>query len=279
MRIRIQNELWLVNILAILLIVIVTFFPSNVLRIILGLPFLLFFPGYTLIAALFPRKNALDSVENLGLSFGLSVAVVPLMGFLLNYTHWGVRLYPILVSLTIFIVITSLVAWYQRRRLTEDETPAISFNLSLTPWKGSNLLNKVLSVILILAILGFIGTMVNTFAVSRSGERFTEFYVVGLEGKAMDYPNELNVGKMGKAIVGVTNHEKGETSYRVEVRINGVRNNKLEPIVLSDEQQWKEIVSFTPNSAGDNQKIEFLLYKNTDSAAYSRLHLWVNVKE
>lgn len=279
MRIRLQNELWLVNILAILLIVIITFFSSNVLRIILGLPFALFFPGYTLIAALFPRKNALDVIENLALSFGLSVAVVPLIGFLLNYTHWGVRLYPILISLTIFIVITSLVAWYRRRRLPEDERPTISFNLSLTPWKQQNLLNKVLSVILIVAILGFIGTLVNTFAIPRSGERFTEFYVVGLEGKAIDYPSELNVGEMGKAILGVTNHEKEEASYRVEVRINGVKNNKLEPIVLADKQQWEEIVSFTPDSAGDNQKLEFLLYKNTDSVAYSRLHLWVNVKE
>jgi len=279
MRIRLQNELWLVNILAILLILIITFFSSNVLRIILGLPLVLFFPGYTLLAALFPRRNALDSIERIALSFGLSVAVVPLIGFLLNYTPWGVRLYPILISLIIFIIITSVVAWYRRRRLPEDERPTISFNLSLTSWKGQSLVEKVLPVILIVAILGVIGTLVNAFAVPKSGEMFTEFYVVGLEGKAINYPSELNMGETGKVIVGVTNHEKGEASYRVEVRLNGVKNNELEPIVLADEQQWEEIVSFTPDSAADNQKVEFLLYKNKGNVAYTRLHLWVDVKE
>jgi len=110
MRIRLQNELLLINILAILLIIVITFFPSNVLRIILGLPLLLFFPGYTLIVALFPRKNALASIERVALSFGLSIAVVPLIGLILNHTLWGIRLEPILTSITIFIVVTSLIA-------------------------------------------------------------------------------------------------------------------------------------------------------------------------
>ncbi len=117
MRIRLQDELLLINILAILLIIVITFFPSNVLRIILGLPFLLFLPGYTLITVLFPRKRILDGIERVALSFGLSIAVVPLSGFVLNYTPWGIRLYPILISLTIFLIITSVIAWYWRQRL------------------------------------------------------------------------------------------------------------------------------------------------------------------
>ena len=117
MRIRLQNELLLLNILAVLLIIIITFFPSNVLRIILGLPFVLFFPGYTLIAALFPRRTTLDSIERVALSFGLSIAAVPLIGLILNYTPWGIELEPILISITIFIIATSLIAWYRRHKL------------------------------------------------------------------------------------------------------------------------------------------------------------------
>ena len=279
MRIRLQNELLLVNILTILFIIIVTLFPSNVLRIVLGLPFVLCFPGYTLIAALFPRRNPVDSIERVALSFGLSIAVVPLIGLILNYTPWGIRLYPILISLAVFIFLTSIIAWYQRRRLPEVERPTVSFNLSLTPWKGQNFVDKVLSVILIAAIVGVIGTLVYVIATPKTGERFAEFYVIGLEGKATDYPSELNVGEAGKVIVGVTSHEKAEASYRVEVRIDGVKNSEAGPIVLGDEQKWEEIVSFSPDRAEDNQKVEFLLYKNEGSEAYARIHLWVNVKE
>ena len=167
MRIRLQNELLLVNILAILLIIIIAFFTSNVLRIILGLPFVLFLPGYTLIAALFPRRNALGSIERVALSFGLSVAVVPLIGLILNYTPWGIRLYPVFLSLTIFILATSLIAWHRRRRLAQVERFTVSFNLSLPSWRGQSLVGKILSVILIGAILGTTGTLVYVIAAPK----------------------------------------------------------------------------------------------------------------
>nr|QNO53661.1 hypothetical protein DJFKIEJF_00025 [Methanosarcinales archaeon ANME-1 ERB6] len=46
------------------------------IRIILGLPLVLFLPGYSLIATLFPRKDDLDGIERIALSFGLSIAFV-----------------------------------------------------------------------------------------------------------------------------------------------------------------------------------------------------------
>jgi uncharacterized membrane protein len=258
---------------------IITLFPFEVLRIILGVPFLVFFPGYTLIAALFPRRGSIGSVERMTLSFGFSFVVVSLIGVILNYTPWGIRLYPILISLTIFIVTTSAVAWHRQRKLHEVEKFTLSFNLGLPLWRGQGFLDKTLSIILVAAILGTIGTL-GYFVVSpKVGERFTEFYLEGLEDKAMDYPRELNIGGMGKVIVGVTNHEKVEASYRLEVRIDGVKNSEVEQFVLGDEQKWEETVSFTPDSVGDNQKVEFLLYKNKGGEPYRRLHIWVNVKE
>ena len=50
----------------------------------LGLAMVLFLPGYTQIAALFSRKDDLDGIERIALSFGLSIAVVPLIGLGLN---------------------------------------------------------------------------------------------------------------------------------------------------------------------------------------------------
>ncbi|MFC1864773.1 DUF1616 domain-containing protein [Chloroflexota bacterium] len=279
MRIRLQNELLLINILAILLIIIIVFFTSNVLRIILGLPFVLFLPGYTLIAALFPRRNALGSIERVALSFGLSVAVVPLIGLILDYSPWGIRLYPGLLSLAIFILVTSLIAWHRRRRLAQVERFIISFNVSVPSWRGQRFGDKILAVILIVAILGTIGTLGYIIATPKVEEKFTEFYILGLEAKALDYPMELRVGEEGKVIVGIINREQEGVNYWVGVSIDGERDNKTGPLVLEHDEKWEGIVSFTPDRAGDNQKVEFLLYNDEENEPYLELHLWVNVKE
>lgn len=71
MKIKTRNELIPLNVLVLLLIVVIILLPSNSLRIALGLPFLLFFPGYTLVAALFPKRESLEAIERVALSFGL----------------------------------------------------------------------------------------------------------------------------------------------------------------------------------------------------------------
>ena len=84
------------------------------IRILLGLPLVLFLPGYSLIAALFPRKADLDGLERTALSFGLSIAVVPLLGLALNYTPFGIRLSPVLVVLSVFTIVLAAVAYVRR---------------------------------------------------------------------------------------------------------------------------------------------------------------------
>ena len=53
----------------------------------------LFLPGFTLIKTLFPTRE-IDNIERTALSIGMSLALVPLVGLLLNYTPWGIRLTP-----------------------------------------------------------------------------------------------------------------------------------------------------------------------------------------
>jgi len=279
MKMRVRDELLLLNVVTVLLIIVITLFPFSVLRMVLGLPFVLFFPGYTLIAALFPRKNQLDSIERVALSFGLSIAVVSLSGLILNFTPWGIRLYPILISIAVFILATSLIAWYQRHRLAEVERFTVSLNLSLAPWRGQGFVDKSLSVILIVAILGTIGTLGYVMAVPKVGEKFTEFYIIGPEGEAEGYPEELVVGEEAEVIVGIANQEHETVSYRVEVTIDGARHNEVGPIVLHHEDRWEREVGFKLTRLGDNQKVKFLLYKQGQSEVYQSLHLWVNVKK
>ena len=287
MKARRDNDLWLIDIVTILLIVVIAFSPSTIARIILGLPLVLFFTGYTLIAALFPKKGSLGGVERLALSFGLSIAVVPLIGLVLNFTPWGIRLYPILISLTVFILATSGVAWYRRGKLAPEERFRVPFNIRLPSWRGQSTPNKVLSAVLAVVIAGAIGALGYVIATPGVGEKFTEFYILGPEGEAEHYPEELKVGEEGRVIVGIVNHEQEWASYEVEVWIDGAQAKlRIEgedrdeiKVELEHEEGWEREVGFVPQEAGEKQKVEFILYKDGGPYFEEPLYLWVDVEE
>ncbi len=273
---KIRNDLVLLNLFVIFLIIAITFFPSNGIRIVLGLPFLLFFPGYTLIAALFPRKGQMEAIERTALSFGMSIAIVPLIGLALNYTSWGIRLEPVLYAVSAFIIIVSIIAWFRRRRLPEQEQFAIPFQLKLPGW-GKSVSERILSVALVVAILGALGTLGYVVAFPKQGEKFTEFYILDEAGKMADYPQTLAPGATGNVVLGIVNHEYQEVTYRIEIRESGAAIKEVGPVTLPDEQKWEQKVDFTPVSVGDNQKVEFLLFKASEVTPYQSLHLWINV--
>ena len=93
-------------------------YPINYVRYLLGSLFVLFLPGYSFIKALFPTKE-LDNIERTALSIGMSLALVPITGLLLNYTPWGIRVTPItlsLLALTIILTATAVIREYQALR-------------------------------------------------------------------------------------------------------------------------------------------------------------------
>ena len=120
---RIPIDLALVILLTLSCTPFVLVLPLNEtpVRVLLGLLLVLFLPGYSLIAALFPAKDDLDGIERIALSFGLSIAVVPLLGLALNYTPFGIRLVPVLVVLSMFTVSLAVVAGVRRQGLPEGE--------------------------------------------------------------------------------------------------------------------------------------------------------------
>jgi len=205
--------------LSLLLDFLIAFYPDSLLRKALGLTFVLFFPGYVFITALFPEKKELDNLERLALSFGLSIAIVPLIGLGLNYTPWGIRLIPILVSLTLFNIIFAVAAVYRRANAVDPWIPRISIEKlkEELEWEKSSKLDKALTVILIIAIISSIATLGYVITHPKPGEKFTEFYILGPEGKASDYPTELFVGENATVILGIANHEYRNVTYHVEV--------------------------------------------------------------
>ena len=69
----------------------------------------LFLPDYALLQLLFPKPSEMDSLEGFALDIDLSLALVPLIGLVLNYTPWGIRFIPVTASISAFTM-TFLIA-------------------------------------------------------------------------------------------------------------------------------------------------------------------------
>ena len=139
-------------------------------------------------------------------------------------------------------------------------------------------MKKALSSLIILIILAAIVALVWLAVVPEKSDSFTEFYILGLDGKATGYPKTLNVGDAGAVIVGIVNKEHVDVTYQLSVKQGDIVINRTGPITLVNEQKWEQWVSFTPTQVGDHQKIEFLLYKDTAVDPSLSLNLWIDVK-
>jgi uncharacterized membrane protein len=278
----IDNRKILIAIVAITLLSLpVVFFTTGLLRIVLGLLFALFFPGYALLSAIFPGQGSLGGIERIALSFGLSIAVVPFIGLILNYTPWGISLYPIVISVALFIVIASAVAWYRLWALPPKKRFSVAIGINLPRWGKMGGGDRVLYACLGLAVVVAIGTLGYVIAAPQQGERFTEFYILGAEGKAEDYPGQAVVGEPVELTVGIVNHEYQALSYRVDIVIDGVKNKEITTGELAHQEGWERVVSFIPQSSGEGQEVEFWLYRGaeTEPCFEEPLRLYIDVTE
>jgi uncharacterized membrane protein len=285
----------------------IPFLNTSPLRIIFALPVILFIPGYALIAALFPKKSDIDFLERVALSFGLSIAVVPLIGLGLNYTPWGIRLDSIVVSLVLFTAVMLLLAQYRRMGLLPDDRFRVPFQEivaagrnEMFPHGGSGL-DRALSIILVIAILAAIITTVYVIAVPKEGEKFTEFFVLGKDQKAADYPSHIMAGENNTLYIGIGNHEYKNITYTVETYLETMtldeRTNTSSLDAMSRIDRFRVPVSdnqtvilpyrFSAKKTTYN-RIEFLLFNETVpgdqitgmnriNQSYRDLHLWLTV--
>ena len=188
------------------------------IRVFFGLPIVLFIPGYVLVYALFPGKKTdqgIDIIERVALSLGLSLAIVPLIGLGLNYTSWGITLTPIILSLELFIFCLATIAIYRWYQLPSSKRFTISIDIKFP--KHENNIDKALTIILAASIIIAASLLIYVIITPKTGEKFTEFYLLGSKGIADDYPRNLTRNETANVIIGIVNHEYKQMNYTVEL--------------------------------------------------------------
>ena len=140
-------------------------------------------------------------------------------------------------------------------------------------------LNKALSIFLIVAIVATLGFIIYMAATPKKGEKFTEFYILSVEGKAQNYPKQVIWGEPVDILIGVVNHEYQPASYQAKIKVDGIEASEVNIGTLANGEKWEGKISFTPQFAGERQRIDFYLYKNGEDAPYLKepLRLYIDV--
>lgn len=313
-------------VLGVALTVVSVFVPvinETPLRVLVGLVFVLFIPGYALIAALFPESGSgptsgseteqsdptaedggIDGIERVALSFGTSIAIVPLVGLVLNFTPFGIRLVPIVASLSILTLGLLAVATRRRRALPAEDRFRVPYerwgrDVRSELFAPETRVDAALNVFLAISVILAVSSVGYAVAVPKQGESFSEFYLLTEtedgELVADDYPTEFTAGEPKSLVVGIGNHEHQQLNYTVVVLIQRARVVNNSTVVdqqrelrrfetqLADNETWHLQHQVAPELTGTNLRLVYLLYRGDPPArpsvesAYRELHLWVNV--
>jgi uncharacterized membrane protein len=305
------------------LVVIVPIVKQTPVRVVVSLPFLLFLPGYVFVAALFPESGSsqakdedtgakrtgggIDGIERAVLSVGLSIAIIPAIGLLLNFTPFGIRLQPILAGVTGFTVVFTVLAVVRRNALPEDER----FRVPYQTWGAATReevfdpetrLDGLLNVALVVSLVLAIGVLSFAIMMPPDGEAFTEFYLLTEtdDGELVmdDYPSEFIVGESQSTVVAIGNQENQPMEYTVVVQLQtvGISGNettvlerqeidRFESPLIADNETWHTDHEITVTMTGQNLRLQYLLYRGEPPAtptvenAYRNTHLWIDVSE
>ena len=286
--------------LALLLVTLIAFFPDSLARQILGLVFVLFLPGYAATAALFPENDQIDGIERTALSFGLSIAIVPLIGLALNFTPWGIRLDPIMASVSGFILLASAIGWYRRSRLPVDEKFAIVVDFKMD-FRGMPMVDKLLTIGIVVMLVASVVVLAWAITTPRTGERFTQLAILGPGGMATDYPRNLTTGERATVLLSVKSFEHRLVNYSIAVVLTTAENYNfsigensidwnqshalvpnvavLQNFSLNHLDYYNQTLNFTVTAPG-TWKLQFLLFTEgqpISQDSYREVHLWLNV--
>ena len=140
---------------------------------------------------------------------------------------------------------------------------------------------KILITILLVAIVTAVGYLGYIIINQKPGQEFSEFYILNIEGEAKNYPQQIVLGETVDIIIGIVNNEYKTTSYRVDVTGYSIDNREMSIGELVHGERFQEVVSFVPQFAGEEQKVEFWLYKNGELEPYftEPLRLYIDVIE
>lgn len=292
---------------------------ANPVRVLAAFVGLLLVPGYALTLLVFParaperardgrdvddldgpRRATLADRERAALSFGLSVALVPLYGYFLSARSLAFDR-PNAVLVVVGATVALLVLGGARRLRTD---PRHRYVLPLERWRGranagleGDSTDVALNVGLALAVLLASASFAGAIVAPPDGSTYTQATLLteqpNGELAASGYETELATGESTDLVLQITNHEGEAVDYTAFVVLQRLDEDGTVVVqrqvdtlnrTVADGERWRAPHTVPIEMAGERVRIAYLVYRGdppatlTVDSAYRHLSLSLSVE-
>ncbi|MBN2550182.1 MAG: DUF1616 domain-containing protein [Anaerolineales bacterium] len=248
--------------------------PIPILDFSLILLSLFFVPGYAFLTAVFPGQGSLGQVQRLTASLGLSPLIAGALMLIASFA-WQVNQVTIFLLLLFWTAPLCIIAWKRRASLPPETRYLPKWRIPFPTWSNKSRLDKWLlaSQAAVLVIMLLVGGRL-LWLTSNIQPQFTEFYLLGSQGKAGNYPDLVPPGSPAGIIVGIVNQLGEPQEYHIYYQINQDPAVKITQITLQPGERWETPISVElPNVIG-KQKITLFLSDAQGNRLADSLHVW-----
>lgn len=282
---------------------------DGAVRLLIATPFLLFLPGYALVSVLFPararrasgttldRPRGIDTIERIGLSFVVSLAVVPIVVIVLSSTEWGLGAEPIAGALVAITVGFAQLGAVRRLRVPAADRYSVSPRTSIERvFASRGRLETASALLLATTIVLAAGALVLGLVAPVPGAEFTQLGLYSEDGDgelvAGDVPDEAEANESLPLTAIVENRHSTDVEYTLVAQEQRYEDDEitnrteLETVETTVEDGSSEEfeLDVTPTApAGETVRISLLLYEEdvpdepTTDNADEDVYVWVTV--
>lgn len=248
---------------------------------LLGVPYLLFVPGYALVAALFParpgpdnatisRSTQPDWIVRLALALVGSVIVLAVVGVSLGWVG-RLSLVPAVLAIDIVVSVGVIVAWYRRRGVAVDaRADPVGGGASVASRRPG--LSTAQTLALAVSVLALVGAVAFVGATPAPADPYSEVSLLDGDNGALLGANgtvTLESGVENDLTLRIENHQGSETTYRIVGQLQQVTADGTiqetwtvdrDTVTVPDGEYIDVERRIQPPTTGERLRLRYLVY-------------------
>jgi uncharacterized membrane protein len=289
---------------------------SPVVRAIVGFPLLFLAPGYAMVSVFFPRASPIEStgstpligqtrdvtdVERAALAFGLSVALLPLLGLVVAVLSWGFTTSTVVATVGGFVLVGVAIAAVRRARIPLQDRYRFRLGRLLGAVRAAifgsgSAVHTAANVVLVVSLLLALTSVGYALVSPQQGEQYTDLQLLTEDDSGelvAGTPSTVEPSNSIPFTTAIGNQEGQDMDYTVVVQEQWIDDGEV--FERTELQRTEHSVSagetltvdrdVTPTAESGTVRIAVLLYDDsvpetpTTDNAYRHGHFWIEIGE